>query len=346
MAKAKPKTKRPKVKSTVVDAPHAEIMADDKLAALKTAARQFSSYFNKQYKDRVSYVPDADKVASISVNKWLELPGWFQEEIGLPGVPFSQITQVYGKKDSGKTSFLMQCIAACQEQGILPILILTEHKFDFGRLETFMGASADAMLVLEAEDLETGFSFLEKMLNDIEKGTIVLENEDGPDTVIDVSELPCFIFWDSIGGTLSKSEMAGDVEDWAKDMGRSAQALKKLVKRTSQLLHRVQDRVGVLFLNQVWGKRNFQGIVTDQPQGGESVQHFYALEIHLKKGMSINMTVKGKERGIGFNVTIDIKKNHITHSRNKATLPVVAKGFIRTNELEAFKKEYRAFLDE
>jgi hypothetical protein len=40
------------------------------------------------------------------------------------------MTQIYGKKDSGKSSMLMQAIVECQKQNILPILILTEFKFD------------------------------------------------------------------------------------------------------------------------------------------------------------------------------------------------------------------------
>lgn len=337
-----------KKKTEIKDAQTQTVQSNAEPASLdhlKSMAKQMSSYMNAQYKQQISYTPDASKIASISVDKWLILPDWFKNNMEFPGLPFGQITQVYGKKDSGKSSFLMQSIAAAQRQGILPILILTEHKFDFGRLSTWMGADPEALLVLEADDLETGFSYLEKILRDIDNGTITLENSEGDDISIDVSDTPCFIFWDSIGGTVSRSEMAGEVEDWAKDMGRGAQALKKLVKRSYQLLHRVKSKAGVLFLNQVWGKRNFTGIVTDQPQGGESVQHFYALEIHLKRGNSINMTVKGSDRGIGYEITIDVKKNHITHSRNKVKLPVVAPGFLNDGELEAFKKDYRKFLE-
>jgi len=313
---------------------------DKKTTKLRKIARQFSEYLNEQYKENIAYIPDTSKRAAIKVSQWLELPDVLSKSLNLPGLPFGQITQIYGKKDTGKSSFLMQAIAACQLQGILPILILTEHKFDFERLKTFMDADPEELLVLEPDDLETGFSYMEKLLRDIRAGKIVVGDE-----VIEIGDQKCFIFWDSIGGTVSASEADGETTDWNKDMGRSAQAIKRLVKRSTSLLKKVKNQVGILLLNQVWGKRSFTGIVTDQPYGGESVLHYYALEIHLKRGTEIKMTHKGQEMGIGYNIKFEVKKNHVNHNKPKTQLAVVAEGLIGKDELEDFKKNYKKFLN-
>ena len=156
----------------------------------------------------------------------------------------------------------------------------------------------------------------------------------------------CFIFWDSIGGTLSQSEADGDVEDWSKDMGRTAQAVKKLVKRSASLLNKVKDRVGILFLNQVWTARTPTGISYDKPAGGEAAQHYYALEIHLKRGNEIKMAYKGKDMGIGYEVELRVAKNHVNHNRPKARILAVAEGLLPMSEKDSFKKRYRKYLDQ
>lgn len=329
------------------------------LAALKEKAAQFRGYINQQYQENVAYTPDINKVAAVSVSKWLKMPEAVSEAMGLPGLPFGAITQVYGKKDSGKTSFLMQAIAECQSQGILPILVLSEFKFDFNRLRKFMGADPEAIVVREVDDLEDGFRFVEKILRELSSGKLVTvqanpsydpskkESEKNQPTIevdVDVSNTPCFVFWDSIGGTLSSSEAEGDVEDWSKDMGRGAQAIKKMVKRSVSLLNKVRDRAGILFLNQVWTARTPTGIAYDKPAGGEAVQHYYSLEIQLKRGNEIKMTHDKQDMGIGYEIELVVKKNHITHNRLRSDLAAVAEGLIAPNQLDDFKKRYREFL--
>lgn len=335
-------------KATTVEAtPAPAAEPQDNLTKLREIAGKYNKYMNAQYQAEVSYVPDTKSKAAVVVRKWLELPEQLQYAMNLPGLPFGHITQVYGKKDSGKSSLLMQAISSAQAQGILPILILTEHKFDFERLTNYMGGDPNAMIVLEADDLETGFTYLEKILRDVRSGKLVLDtgekDKDGKsvDTVIDVSNQPVFIFWDSIGGTLSRAELEGDVEDWSKDMGRGAQALKKMVKRSAQLLNKVKDRVGILFLNQVWTARTPTGIQYDKPAGGETVQHYYAIEIQLKRGQEIKMDFQGRSMGIGYSIEMRMVKNHVNHNRMRSDLIAVAEGLLDPDELDAFKKRYK-----
>lgn len=206
---------------------------------LRKIAKITSEHMNTQFREARSYVPDADKIASVTVSKWLKLPDALAEGLELPGLPIGNITCVYGKPDSGKTSMLMQGIKACQDQGILPVLILTEHKFDFNRLPKFMGADPESLLVFHADSLEEGYAYVEKILRSIKDGKLVYADEEGNDQVLDVSENDFFIFWDSIGNTMSESELDYEVEEHAKSMGKGAKTIKTLTRRVNQLLGRV-----------------------------------------------------------------------------------------------------------
>lgn len=350
-------TEAPVIKADATPAP----ASVDSLARLKEVAGQFKSYINQQYQAEVAYVPDEDAIASWTVTKWLSVSEDIDAAMGLPGLPFGCITQCYGKKDSGKTSLLMQAIAACQRQGILPILVLSEFKFDFSRLPKWMGGDPEAMIVFPADTLEDGFRFVEQILRGIATGKLNYEEpnpdfdekkKEGKDNsktrtrVIDIGNTPCFVFWDSIGGTLSDSEADGNVEDWDKDMGRGAQAIKKMVKRSVSLLQKVRERAGVLFLNQVWTARTPQGVSYDKPSGGEAVQHYYALEIHMKRKDEISMTLNKQDMGIGYRVMLCIKKNHITHNRLESPMIAVAEGLLAPTQLEAFKVRFKKKIDE
>jgi len=309
---------------------------------LKKIAAQFNKHINQQYQEAVSYVPDTSKKESVIVSNWLELSPVLKDALNLPGLPIGNITCIYGKPDSGKSTILMEAIAAAQKQGILPFLVLTEHKFDFNRLEKYMGADLESMVVLHADNLEQGYDFVEKILKGIKKGEIVLEGEDGEDISIDVTELKCFIFWDSIGNTMSESELEYDVTDWAKSMGKGAKAIKTLTRRVNRLLSKVRQRVGILLLNQSYMSMPPFGLSKETPYGGEGVPYSSALVIRLRNLGDIKMTLKGKEMGIGVKTKIQVIKNHITHTRPISNVFTVATGMISPDKktLDEFKKTY------
>lgn len=308
--------------------------------SIKEVAKQFSSYLNQQYREAVSYTPDSDHLPKVSVSKWLELPKSIQDVVELPGMPFGNISCIYGKPDTGKTTFIQEGIAACQKQGVLPILILTEHKFDFKRLEQFMGADPEAVLVLHPNNLEQGYSYVEKILRDIRTGNLIVETDEG-DQVIPVENV--FIFWDSIGNTLSETEMEYEVEEWDKNMGKHAKAIRTLTKRVNHLLSKVRDRVGICFINQSYMSMPTYGPSIETPYGGDGVPYSSSLVFRFRRKKDLKMTQKGKESIIGLETLIEVKKNHITHKRPKGSILTVATGMIPATKeaYEDYKKKIR-----
>jgi len=309
---------------------------------LKLAAKNFKDYMNQQYKEAVAYNPDTSTIARVTVNKWLQVPGAVAEALELPGLPIGNITHVYGKPNTGKTTLLMQCIAAAQKQGILPILILTEHKFDFNRLSTFMGADPEAMLVFHADKIEQVYSYIEKILRDLAAGKIVVETEEGKDVVIDMSTQDCFIFVDSIGNTLSEAELEYEVEEHDKSMGKTAKALRTLTKRVNLLLNKVRQRCGILLLNQSYMSMPSYGPAVETPYGGDGVPYSCVLNLRFKRVGDLKMTSNNKEIVIGLETKIEVKKNHVSHKMAHASVFTVASGMISATKeaLEEYKKKH------
>jgi recombination protein RecA len=312
---------------------------------LKKIASAFNKHINQQYQDSVSYIPNTSEVAKVSVSKWVEMPDAFQDAVELKGLPVGNVTHVYGKPNTGKTTMLMEGIACAQEQGILPILILTEHKFSFDRLYEYMGAAADELLVIHAASIENAFSIIEKLIKNIEQGQIVFENEQGSDEVIKLDDDDtCYIFMDSLGNTMSDSELEYEVEESDKSMGRTAKVIKNGIKRVNQLLGRknVRQRCGVLFLNQSYQSMPSYGPSVETPYGGEGVIYSCVLNIRLKRKKDISMMLKGKKTIIGLETIIQVKKNHITHKQCESTVYTVATGMLPPDKkkLDEYKKQY------
>lgn len=322
-----------------------ETPKESNLTKMKGIARAFNKHLNTQYQEAVSYVPDRETVAGVQVNKWLEMPESIQEALELPGLPVGNITHVYGKPNTGKTTFLMEGIAAAQAQDFLPILILTEHKFSFDRLENFMGVDPEAMLVLHADTLDQAYSFMEKILKDLRGNKLIFEDEEtGHDTVIDMTDQDVFMFMDSIGNTLSKEELEYDIEDGDKSMGKHAKALKRLTKRINLLLGKkdLRNRAGILLLNQSYTSMPSYGPAVETPYGGDGVPYSCVLNIRLRRKKDISMTLNRKDVVIGLETLFEVKKNHITHLQTKSSVYTVASGMIRADKSEL--DDYRKFL--
>lgn len=320
---------------------------EDGLAKIKTVASQFKNYINQQYQDNVSYVPDAEKVLTVTVSKWVKLGDWFEEAVKLPGLPLGNITHVYGKPDTGKTTLLMQSIAACQKQGILPILILTEHKFDFTRLAEYMGADPEAMLVFHADSIEQAYGFMEKILRELATGKITYEytdpeTEEDKQVTIDMTNQDCFMFYDSIGNTMSESEMEYEVKDWDKSMGKAAKALKNLTKRINYLLGKLRDRCGILLLNQSYQSMPQMGPSVETPYGGDGVPYSCALNIRFRRKGDLKATVRGQDQVIGLETIVQVMKSHFSHVKPISSVYTVATGMISPDKalLEEYKKKH------
>lgn len=311
---------------------------------LKKKARAMQAHINEQYQEQVAYVPDASTRPGVSVSKWVELPEHLQTALDVPGLPLGNISHIYGKPDCGKTSLMMQGIVAAQQQNILPILILTEHKFSFDRLSNYMGGDPEALVVMHADNIEGAFGYVEKVLRDLQTNRLSFTNEDGQAVEIDMTGQDCFIFLDSLGNTMSSSELESDIEDHNKSMGKTAKAIKALIKRVNQLLGKkeIRHRCGLLLINQSYMSMPAYGPAVETPYGGEGAIYSCVLNIRLRRIKDLKAVVNKQETVIGLETQIEVKKNHITHRRPISRVYTVASGMLAPEkaELDAYKKKH------
>jgi len=316
-------------------------IVDSKRSEFASAIRKFSGYINAEYKSEKSKVHDLEDLGKIIVNDYVSMPEAFEEATELKGLPFGVISCTYGKPDTGKTTLLMEGIKGCIEDMVIPVLILTEHKFAYDRLQ-HMGV--DLMpIVVPVGSIEEGYDVLIKMLRDLQQNKLKFTDDEGKEQVIDMTKNKCYFFWDSIGNVMSQSEMDAETEDWQKGMMKTAKALRVLTRKVSMLLNKVREKTGILFLNQSYINTTPQGIQIETPTGGDAIPYSSALVLRTRRRKRLDMTQDGKEVDIGLETIIETVKNHITNRKVTASVFTVASGMIPATKeaLDNYKKTLR-----
>jgi hypothetical protein len=64
-------------------------------------------------------------------DRFIDLGPAFQKATGVPGPALGHLNVFLGHSDTGKTTALLKSAAWCQQNGILPIFIITEKKWSF-----------------------------------------------------------------------------------------------------------------------------------------------------------------------------------------------------------------------
>ena len=104
--------------------------------------------------------------------KYVVLGEGIQAALGLPGFPLGDITQIYGDSDTGKSSLMLEAAAKCQEQGILPVMIIVEKKFREERAVAMGIDPKNAIINLSCKSVEEVFEFADKIVASVNKGKL------------------------------------------------------------------------------------------------------------------------------------------------------------------------------
>ena len=72
-----------------------------------------------------------DKNVKFKDQEWIPLSPAFQEVTSIPGIPMGHIVMLRGHSDTGKTTAMIEAAVSAQQNGILPVFIITEMKWNW-----------------------------------------------------------------------------------------------------------------------------------------------------------------------------------------------------------------------
>ena len=72
-----------------------------------------------------------DKNIKFKDQEWIPLSPAFGEVTSVPGIPMGHIVLLRGHSDTGKTTAMIEAAVSAQNNGILPVFIITEMKWNW-----------------------------------------------------------------------------------------------------------------------------------------------------------------------------------------------------------------------
>ncbi len=249
----------------------------------------------------------------LQVKKYIEMPGPIQEVIGAPGVPCGLITEVYGPPDSGKTTFCTEVLKQTQAQGGVPVLLLSELKYDLPRAE-LMGLNVSRMMIRRPRTIEEIKEHIHDIVSYVKKVG---------------SDKPMTIVWDSIAATPCDNELNEKRGDFGADQ---AKAITGVLRKTQAMIR--DHNIAFVMINQISTKIGVTFGKKTQAKGGFAPKFYSALRLEFTR--LGRLRAKGQKTGdfCAIRSKIEAEKNHLGVPFKTIEVAIDYKGFVFDRDVE------------
>ncbi|WNO61945.1 recombinase RecA [Rheinheimera sp. MMS21-TC3] len=250
-------------------------MNDNKQKALDAALGQIERQFGKGSIMRLGDSTALDIAAVSTGSIGLDIA------LGIGGLPYGRIVEIYGPESSGKTTLTLQVIAEAQKDGKTCAFIDAEHALDPVYAKK-LGVNVEDLLVSQPDTGEQALEICDMLVRSAAVDIVIV---------------------DSVAALTPKAEIEGDMGD--SHMGLQArlmsQALRKLtgnIKRSNTL---------VIFINQI---RMKIGVMFGNPEtttGGNALKFYASVRLDIRRIGS----VKDGDEITGNETRVKVVKNKV-----------------------------------
>ena len=266
-------------------------------------------------KDHGFIVPSGVNEPLVQVNTFIPMPKPISRTLSCPGVPCGLITEVFGPPDAGKSTFCIETLKQCQMAGGVPILMLSELKFDLKRAAD-VGLDVKRILIKKPKTIEDVQEYIHDIVFYLKKVK---------------SKRPVTVVLDSLSATPCRKELDEKRGDFA---GDQAAAITIMLRKTQALIR--DHNIAFVMINQISVKIGAMafGKKTDS-KGGYAPKFYSALRIEFAKIGRVR--ADDDEKGsdfCGIKTKMTVEKNHIGTPFKSLIIPIDYKGFVIDRDIE------------
>ena len=294
-----------------------------------------------------------DKNVKFKDQQWIPLSPAFQSVSSIPGIPMGHIVMLRGHSDTGKTTAMIEAAVSAQTNGILPVFIITEMKWNWDHavqmgLDINVTRDKDTNEVIDYEgnfiyvdretlsSIEEVAAFILDLLDEQKKGNLPYD---------------LLFLWDSIGSIPCDLSIRSNKNNNEWNAGEMSTQFGNNVNQKIVMSRKESSPYTntLVVVNKVWTLKpeSPMGQPKLMNKGGYAMWYDATFVVTFGNVMSagtnkIKAIKNGKEVEFAKRTNLQIDKNHVNGITTRGKIIMTPHGFIIDDEkaIKEYKNQY------